>query len=79
MSVIVAGWGLTAKDVPLIDLFKHAFRRARPGFGFEYSATFSMPSGCVRVLIPPLCWYSAAECRDDRCIAVRRNRVQPVR
>ena len=40
-----SGWGLTVKDVPLIDLLKHAFRRARPGYGFEHSSTFSMPSG----------------------------------
>lgn len=39
------GWGLTPKDVPLMDLLKHAFRRARPGFGLTHSATFSMPSG----------------------------------
>ena len=41
-----AAWGISPKDVPLLDLLKHLFHRTRPGYGSVHSGTFSLPSGC---------------------------------
>mmetsp|Transcript_922 Transcript_922/g.2806 ORF Transcript_922/g.2806 Transcript_922/m.2806 type:complete len:328 (-) Transcript_922:1210-2193(-) len=45
------GWTLTNKDVPVIDVLKHVFRRNRPAFGLEHSSTFSFPSGHTFVCV----------------------------